>query len=623
MEVFSEAKPLAITIKARRFCRFSTSTSERGQALLLNDVNVMLFLYLISILLLVKLSVQNEIQVTFLNRPENCELCLSFSNFTLMKCLAEFENVWVRIGEIYSFNCSDNTLLNDIQIFPGQHLYRLDEQTGIISQPIVRVVSTYGALYCPGRFHFEPVWRDAIRTSAAINNFSLCFCGAGNTSTTYSNIRPNLFNPTIIFPPQCACENDTNLRYDFLLPCHHGSPPGSFRGSAPKNDVFTLTNCSLFTEKQDETRVFWINDVCHGWGRLCFKSRLWYALRTFYGLEKAKLIMPRSYDMKICKETDSYCERDELELEKEENSQFSVKRSVYIVKNPSLHKQQGIIISTTEEILRKTHSNQQHQQGYSFVTEYISEPYLVQNFKINMRRYVLLVCTGKRMRAYVHKNGKNFYGKESFSEPWDESNEMKWIDDEEKMSKLLNGIVTTGYNLTRAHETLPVTSRDFIRELLLNNEERFESFRKSMHVRLALAIHMAATSFSLPRERSRYLCEPHETPSCLLNAIRFIHIGCDFQVDKQLSGENSRLFECNLSPDMHIRDEKDGSIKKEIANDFLSFIGFQGPLNDSEENLRKYQLYNIYDAATFNEKESFDYLILQKEDESFFESDLK
>jgi hypothetical protein len=34
-------------------------------------------------------------------------------------------------------------------------------------------------------------------------------------------------------------------------------------------------------------------------------------------------------------------------------------------------------------------------------------------------RYLLLVCTGNRLRAYVHHNGKNYYTPKPYKDPWE------------------------------------------------------------------------------------------------------------------------------------------------------------------------------------------------------------
>lgn len=600
----------------------------------------------------------DDVVVSFKEIPPFCTLwsVLATESFQLDK----LEAVRTRLGSLYSLRCSDGSEPKRekarFMIVPGQHFYFLKEyyetsEHAPSDSQVFRVVSSYGAIYCPGRFHFEPVWRDAIRSAAFAHQSRLCFCGAGNTSTRHSLERPDvryfsknapnvlLFSPT----NECNCElssvttqllppnSQSNLQrtlqemapYHFVLPCHHGSPPGTLRGSAPKNDIFALTNCAAFDQlpepRRHETRVFWINDVCHGWSRLVVKSRMWYALRAFYGLSKARLIMPRSYDLNRDCNDDLFCERLELvrKIESEKEVMLSGhanyhRRRLFIAKDPYQHKQKGIALSTGDEVLESLTAG---KPGFSFITDYVPKPFLVENFKINMRRYVLLVCTGKRARAFVHDNGKNFYGKRFFAEPWGSDGDVKWKQQDASIGStssvkedFVGSLVTTGYNLTDLHSSLPVTSDDFIAHVLAGSESRFSSFRRSMSIRLGLAIHMAATKFSLPRERSRYVCEPQETPSCLLNAVRFIHLGCDFHVDEELTGGGSRMFECNLSPDFHVRDDKDGAIKEQVATDFISFLGFEGPVNDSTANLKHFNLGKFYDSESFDEEESFRFL---------------
>jgi hypothetical protein len=68
-----------------------------------------------------------------------------------------------------------------------------------------------------------------------------------------------------------------------------------------------------------------------------------------------------------------------------------------------------------------------------------------------------------------------------------------------------------------------------------------------MWARLALALH--ASKFDAPFD----LCElnpaklqiPHKIPTCLHDSVRFQHFGCDFHIDEDLTGAESRLFECN------------------------------------------------------------------------------
>jgi hypothetical protein len=149
---------------------------------------------------------------------------------------------------------------------------------------------------------------------------------------------------------------------------------------------------------------------------------------------------------------------------------------------------------------------------------------------------------------------------------------------------------------------------------LLAQQIEYKSFLDSLHVRLALALHMAYFNSS----KSLGLCETKFTPGCLRNSIRYslyfllclccalfsclfirsIHIACDFHVEQEqldqknasrrfisgtinsainfsdfVLGSRSLLFECNKGPDMQVHDTKDGRLKFEISADFASFIG--------------------------------------------------
>jgi len=126
-----------------------------------------------------------------------------------------------------------------------------------------------------------------------------------------------------------------------------------------------------------------------------------------------------------------------------------------------------------------------------------------------------------------------------------------------------------------------------------------------MSTRLALAIHMANSKFSLSNEPLKFLCSDKDTPECLSTAIRSQHLGCDFHVDSDLSGVNSRLFECNIGPDMFVHNVPDGKLKLEIAADFVSFLGFTGPFDDSLENAKKNRLFKIYDSHDFSVETAF------------------
>ena len=85
---------------------------------------------------------------------------------------------------------------------------------------------------------------------------------------------------------------------------------------------------------------------------------------------------------------------------------------------------------------------------FTFATQFLPRPYLVKGYKLNMRRYMVAVCTGGRLRGYVHDDGKNIYTKNPYVEPW-AVKAGKGQDSRATELDLLKGrlddLITTGY----------------------------------------------------------------------------------------------------------------------------------------------------------------------------------
>lgn len=112
--------------------------------------------------------------------------------------------------------------------------------------------------------------------------------------------------------------------------------------------------------------------------------------------------------------------------------------------------------------------------------------------------------------------------------------------------------------------------------------------------------------------------------------MRFQHFGCDFHIDKHATGREAKLFECNKvgqtdsdrrtdidylpfsvalqGPDFSVHSERDGKLKREVAADIVSFMGFKGPFDGSREAARRFRMNLIYDSQTFDPEEAFRFL---------------
>ena len=115
----------------------------------------------------------------------------------------------------------------------------------------------------------------------------------------------------------------------------------------------------------------------------------------------------------------------------------------------------------------------------------------------------------------------------------------------------------------------------------------------------------------VPGLTQRGLAEDHvgivrgyNTPHCIESSVRFMHFGCDFHLDAPLTGHGSRLFECNKGPDMSAHSYRDGKMKRGVAADILSFIGFDGDFDGGAEAARRHRMTVVFDSDDFDPVET-------------------
>jgi hypothetical protein len=266
-----------------------------------------------------------------------------------------------------------------------------------------------------------------------------------------------------------------------------------------------------------------------------------------------------------------------------------------------MHRQHGISLSSTAQF-KSDYEQSLIDLRHSVANIFLANPYTINEYKINMRRYVLAVCTGGRLRAYVHDDGKNIYTKLKYREPWEGE---AWGADKDKLQRRLDELITTGY-VPATHfddNGLPVTGlefAEFVRSASSGNQT-VDYLVSSMWARLALTVHAARTDgdSDLCDVRSHKL-HAH-VPWCMHGAVRFQHFGCDFHIDAALTGYESRLFECNKGPDWSAHAFRDGKLKRDVAADMISFVGFKGRFDGSAAAAHKHRLNLIYDSENFDE----------------------
>jgi len=195
-----------------------------------------------------------------------------------------------------------------------------------------------------------------------------------------------------------------------------------------------------------------------------------------------------------------------------------------------------------------------------------------------------------------------------FKEPFEPDGSVSWRGNNEAIATELERLITTGYVPMTHYDDKPMTGVEYF-NLMKSKGINLSYLRESMHVRLALVAHMSNQRIKTYKgdDQNHFACL-HGNPPCMNEALRSIHSGCDFQIDEELTGFRSRLFECNKGPDMHVHNVRDGDLKIGVAADMVSFLGLSGPFDDTPEYARRFNMTKIYDSLTFNEDRAFEYL---------------
>ena len=440
-------------------------------------------------------------------------------------------------------------------------------------------------------------WRDAVRVAAHRHSLKLCMCGEFNSSSSYTVVEPNEELPTILPGNECLCDSPLQGPFDMWIPCN-------FLEEEPQQ-LLQGTDCAKQVDLQQhshQTRVFLLHSTTYV-DRLTLKNKLWQSLKQYYGVERAALIMPRAYNLEDDPEDLASFQKACSDIVNNRMGRYLI----FIMKNAYQHQQKGISLSSAQQLIDSgIFKGGGIADGYSMATQFLPRPFLVEGYKINMRRYVVAVCIGGRLRGYVHDDGKNIYTKRKYREPWDGE---EWENSRYAFNRRLEELITTGYVDESHYDDKPLSGLEFFEYVREQRKVDPTTFQLSMWCRLAFALHMSINSgeFKLC-ETDPEITKTGAIPSCLQDAIRFQHFGCDFHVDSALTGYESRFFECNKGPDFALHSYRDGKMKREVAEDILAFVGFKGDFDGSPENARKHRLNLIYDSETFNAERAFQFL---------------
>jgi len=261
------------------------------------------------------------------------------------------------------------------------------------------------------------------------------------------------------------------------------------------------------------------------------KSNLWKNLVKTYGRTNAKIMSPNSYIL---------YDNNDLDLfTKEYNS-----NKIYIMKK-NIQRQEGLKITNNKDEILNGFNNK-----YVIVQELLQDPYLINNRKINMRFYVLLVCQNNEIDTYVHKEGFMYYTKKEFV----------------KNSLDFDVNITTGYIERSVYDSNPLTHNDFKKYLDNINRKLSDSEKELLENNKIISHVIFNRIYSLI---SNVIYSINDSVCKGSKNISFQLFGFDIAVSDTLY---PKIMEVNVGPNLDSHDKRDSEIKHLVIRDIFKVL---------------------------------------------------
>lgn len=337
---------------------------------------------------------------------------------------------------------------------------------------------------------------------------------------TINNILSNESNKPITYCRDDNCEyiineslkkilNEYNIKKSksiedcmLHLPCTYNNIKKEIKNVNPANNdqrIFILSDCNQLTGKDS----------------------VWKNLVKYFGRSMAKTIMPESYVLSNV---------DDMKLfEKDFNS-----NKLYILKK-NVQRQLGLKITNDLNEIKNAKNN-----NYVIVQKLLDNPYLIDERKINLRFYLLILCENNELDAYVYNNGFMYYTKD------------KYVNN----SKETGPNITTGYIDRDVYKKNPLTHSDFKKYLNLQH-----GYIISDDVFNDIYNHIKLVTIAV----SDVICKNNK----FKNNIYFQLFGVDVSLDKNLK---PHIIEINKGPDLGAKDERDKKIKFNLIKSMLKLL---------------------------------------------------
>lgn len=334
----------------------------------------------------------------------------------------------------------------------------------------------------------------------------------------------------------CIVYNIKYVRESFQNKNYYKCSSSKIRGIT--KDIFQYNNIHLNDDKNwdiympcgynnVETELKHINPInsnqiifgISGCDKIVSKNNIWNLLMKSYGRKKSSTIMPNTYILD---------NNEDIQLLK---LNF-IPGTKYILKK-NLQRKQGLLMSNNLDVILNSKS-----KGYKIAQHYLTNVFLINKRKINLRIYIVIKCIKNELKAYMHKEGKCIYTNKDY--------DPSSLDFESNI---------TSYNLELdIYKINPLTFSELKDYFKQHNLDYTLLFEKIKHI-LYLTIKASRSS----------LCKLKN----ISNNTTFQLFGIDVVFDNNL---NPYLLEFNKGPDMEAKNKVDYSIKKKVLEDMFDLV---------------------------------------------------
>lgn len=300
----------------------------------------------------------------------------------------------------------------------------------------------------------------------------------------------------------------STMNPDLYLPCGYGGV---------ELELFNLPR-----EQVTKTKIFAIS----GCDILASKDTLWHTLEKHYSRDGAKLLMPETYLTKS---------KTDLEL----FQYFYNPKYIYILKKNIQRKKGIVILDNYINILNTIKLDPR----YVIIQHYITNPFLIQKRKINIRLYIAVVCSPStdsnsiNKKVYLYKHGKCLYTNQEYA-----PNNIKNLEAH-----------LTSLNLNiQIYEHLPETL--FELQNYIGNSKYILIWKKIIYKlnKIFLAI-----------QKDKAICND------IKGTVNFQLFGLDVMLDDKME---PWILEFNKGPDMLYKTQKDKKLKTQLQQDLFCLV---------------------------------------------------